>query len=319
MENPESRQSAFSAGEGMSKYTCRLLFDVKGWAYWNRCAALAKYAPDDFTIHIGGTYGKAFRQHKYDLVLQLVYVCAGNVRKHIKANGYPMVLVSGFNVAASRRSAEFKQALKYSDHVVINSQACWEACGRDDRTSWISNGVDREIYRISVPPEKRKPKVLTIGSTFHAKSEGKKGFSDVLPEVERILKAKGLECDFRCVNSHKPPMKAPQMSEWYNTGTIYLVASANEGTPNPALEAASAGCVVVATPVGNMPELIQDGLNGRLVDRDPQLLAEACLEARDRYHDWQPAMEVAIRPWHWAVRGQQYYDLFRRLIDERRA
>ena len=49
------------------------------------------------------------------------------------------------------------------------------------------------------------------------------------------------------------------MAAWYDTGTVYVVASQFEGTPNPALEAASAGCVVVSTPVGNMPELIRDG------------------------------------------------------------
>ncbi len=34
-----------------------------------------------------------------------------------------------------------------------------------------------------------------------------------------------------------------------------------EGTPNPALEAASAGCVVVSTRVGNMPPLRRQAWN----------------------------------------------------------
>jgi glycosyltransferase involved in cell wall biosynthesis len=271
-------------------------------------------------IHIGGAYGAAFKKHRYDLVMQLCYDCAKTVRRHIDANGYQMVLVTGFNVAASRRMAEFKQAVKYSDHLVINSRMAWEKCGRHEKTTNISNGVDREIYRVTVPPEKRSPKVLTIGSKFHATTEGNKGFGDVLPEVEKILSAKGLDCDFRCVNSHGSKRMSPdQMSDWYNTGTIYLVASKSEGTPNPALEAASAGCVVVATEVGNMPELITDRVNGRLVAREAPLLADAILDAQDRYLEMQAAMETAIQPWDWPIRGQQYYDLFRRLIDQRRA
>jgi glycosyltransferase involved in cell wall biosynthesis len=38
-----------------------------------------------------------------------------------------------------------------------------------------------------------------------------------------------------------------------------------DGTPNPALEAASCECAIVSNHVGNMPEFIKHGVNGLFV------------------------------------------------------
>ena len=62
-----------------------------------------------------------------------------------------------------------------------------------------------------------------------------------------------------------------------------LVSSSNnEGTPLTIIEAMTAGCPVVATAVGGVPNLIDDGVTGLLVPaRDPQQLAAAILRVLD--------------------------------------
>jgi glycosyltransferase involved in cell wall biosynthesis len=60
---------------------------------------------------------------------------------------------------------------------------------------------------------------------------------------------------------------------------ILVVSSDNEGTPVSAIEAMAAGCPVVATRVGGLPDLIDDRRTGRLVPpRDANALASAVLD-----------------------------------------
>lgn len=59
---------------------------------------------------------------------------------------------------------------------------------------------------------------------------------------------------------------------------VLVVSSDNEGTPVAVIEAMAAGCPVVATNVGGLPDLIADGQTGYLVlPGDPEALATAIL------------------------------------------
>lgn len=71
---------------------------------------------------------------------------------------------------------------------------------------------------------------------------------------------------------------------------VLVVSSNNEGTPVSAIEAMAAGCPVVATRVGGLPDLIADGQTGCLVPpRDPAALAAGILRL---LHDRETARSM---------------------------
>ena len=65
----------------------------------------------------------------------------------------------------------------------------------------------------------------------------------------------------------------------YAASDVVALSSRNEGTPVALIEALAAGRPVVATAVGGVPDVVQDGLTGRLVpDDDEPALAAAIVE-----------------------------------------
>lgn len=67
-----------------------------------------------------------------------------------------------------------------------------------------------------------------------------------------------------------------QMPQWYQKADIAVIPTiACEGTSLSCLEALAAGCAVVATNVGGLPDLVHDGMNGLLVDPDARSIAAA--------------------------------------------
>lgn len=312
-------------------YHLRLQHGGVGWAYWRRCMALQKYAPPDFQGDVG-QWHPCTRidpwpdDTTYDLVLQLVPDIHG-LKQRLMQRGETAIVVAGLNVGWGHHSERLKMACD-ADHIVVNNRDLWERLGRrrpvqrsqgPPTISWISNGVDLDEFRVTRPIHQRTPRVLWTGCAYHCKPNGIKGYREVLFPLAIRLKAQGIPVSYRMTDAADPGehLSTEQMVEWYNRGTIYVCASSSEGTPNPVLEAAACGCVVVSTRVGNMPELIQPYVNGELVDRAVDAIYDAILRCAKRYREMASAMQDTIRYWDWRLRAKQYYDLFRRLIDER--
>lgn len=56
----------------------------------------------------------------------------------------------------------------------------------------------------------------------------------------------------------------------YRTSDVFLITSDREGTPNVILEAMASGLPIVATNVGGIPDIVQQGTTGYLADPDDE-------------------------------------------------
>jgi len=122
---------------------------------------------------------------------------------------------------------------------------------------------DQEMF---YPDKNVENDTLVVGwagsLTNHSRKRGFDEFikpiCNELPGVELKLQAK--EDNF-ITNDN-------EMREYYNSLDLYICASRVEGTPRPVIEAAACGVPVISTDVGIIPELIEEGINGFVVDRN---------------------------------------------------
>jgi glycosyltransferase involved in cell wall biosynthesis len=65
-----------------------------------------------------------------------------------------------------------------------------------------------------------------------------------------------------------------EMAKLYNSTKMLVCASTVEGNPRVTIEAMACGVPVISTPVGIMPEVIENGENGFLVDWKAEDIAD---------------------------------------------
>ncbi len=134
------------------------------------------------------------------------------------------------------------------------------------------------------------------------------------PEIRRRIDALGLGDSVRLAG----PMEQTRLYEEYRSAGVFCLPCRvldngdRDGIPNVLMEAMACGLPVVTTPVSGIPEIIRDGVNGRLVppddpaaladalmrlDADPRLAeslsAEARVTVRERFDGERFAAELA--------------------------
>jgi glycosyltransferase involved in cell wall biosynthesis len=69
------------------------------------------------------------------------------------------------------------------------------------------------------------------------------------------------------------------IEDFFVGADIFVLASSYEAAPLALLEAMAAGAVPICTPVGSAPDIIDNGVNGFLIDRSAQSIVEAAKAA----------------------------------------
>jgi glycosyltransferase involved in cell wall biosynthesis len=170
------------------------------------------------------------------------------------------------------------------------------------RCAVVTNGLDLERFRKSPPRMKRPVEIVGVGYLLPVKRW------DRLLRAARELKARGADCRIRIVGGG--PLRDMLERQAHELGvrdrlqlqehtddvpgllaesSFLVLTSETEGCPNAIMEAMACGRAVVATDVGDVPKLVQDGRTGFLVrsgddamlaDRMEELIRDAHLCAR---------------------------------------
>lgn len=137
------------------------------------------------------------------------------------------------------------------------------------------------------------PRIICVGGNFQRKGipdliSASRIVLDQVPDTEfcvvgRDANAPALEQDCMKLGVsnqfHFLGWKSPDdLIDLYAQSTLYVMPSLTEAFGIVFLEAMAAGLPVIGTSVGGIPEIIQDGVNGRLVPpRNPTALADTIL------------------------------------------
>lgn len=102
---------------------------------------------------------------------------------------------------------------------------------------------------------------------------------------------------------------------------FFVLPSAYEANALVVLEALAAGLPVVATPVGFAPEVVVDGVNGFLVERDGRAVGErmeqlATLDDTE-FAAWGRRARESAEPYDWRGIARRYLELAEGLLAER--
>jgi glycosyltransferase involved in cell wall biosynthesis len=202
------------------------------------------------------------------------------------------------------------------------------------KTEIVSNGVDPEMFSCRKFVETDPPTISYVGRLAL-----RKGLFDLL-KAAAVLKKENY--DFRLLIAGKGPIKNKlikisrklqltdhvyfighfaerQLILLYQRSSFVVIPSHYESGPLVALEGMACGRPIIATPVGIIPELINDGKNGLLTSiRDHLSLADKMrllLERPDLQASiGKAARETILKGWTWKIKAEKLRRIYERFL-----
>lgn len=190
-------------------------------------------------------------------------------------------------------------------HVVNKNQYnVFENIVTDKPLLIAQHGVDEKIFdRDRYPREKHDGIIVSIAG----RGSSNKGF-EIIRQVCDHLGIKYLTASYKGKKLSKE-----EMPLFYNEVDAHICMSKTEGLNNPIMEAGAMGLPVISTRCGAAEEIIKDGENGFLIDRNEESLKKAlvklanensCLEMGDKMYN-----EI-INNWTWEKKIEDFRKMF---------
>ncbi|MDO9049782.1 MAG: glycosyltransferase family 4 protein [Methylobacter sp.] len=243
-----------------------------------------------------------------DVVLATYYTTAYGVQKLSSTKGAKAIFIQNYEVQEGKPNPKLDATWRMPMHKITISkwlvQLAQEKFG-DPVVSHVPNSVDLDQFHAAPRGKSPVPTVGLLYSTFSLK-----GCGISLKALERVAAAMptlrlvsfGAEQpDFRlplppyAEFHYQPPQQ--KLRELYAQCDVWLCGSNVEGFHLPPLEAMACRCPVVSTRVGGPMDIIEEGVNGHLVDvKDVDALADQVLRVLNLSQEkWQQMSDAAYR------------------------
>ena len=171
-----------------------------------------------------------------------------------------------------------------------------------DGLYYTPNGVDDRLF---TPTEALGVKDrLRVGCTGKPKRDWNKGLTEFIKPLSELP---FIEIELAGLDRMVP---YEEMAQYYNGVDVFVCSSASEGFSLSVLEASACGRPVVSTRVGGSEDLIENGVNGFLIDRDfDAIKGRLALLHEDRQlltDMGERNRETILANWTWAKRVEDW-------------
>jgi glycosyltransferase involved in cell wall biosynthesis len=128
---------------------------------------------------------------------------------------------------------------------------------------------------------------------------------DMLGQLSDTITAECRESGMQSLIDHLGPVSLEERLTFFKRADVFVLPTYAEGTPVSMLEAMAAGLPVVSTPVGGIPDVIEDGVEGYIVEPgDVEALADRLarlINDPERCRRMGQCAQDKVRPFNWDV------------------
>ncbi|MGL1863440.1 MAG: glycosyltransferase family 4 protein [Pseudodesulfovibrio sp.] len=284
-----------------SKLRILVYYDVEGWAWYHKAVAIKAHLEPEFHVDITA-HNAPDVANSYDYVVVFGYYML-DVLKGVS----PEKILLGLSNNGPTYIENTREALKQGRAAagLANSRIGYGKLQGAGEVFLTENGVDTIFFHPPAHPSSG----FSLCWVGNPNSDVDKGL-DIIREA---CSAAGVELRLHTWDASKGDTSGVTPREnlrnsLYWTSTAFVCASRYDGTPNPALESLACGLPVITTRVGNMPEVVVDGVNGFFIERDVNALVAAINRLKNADLD---QMRLAARQsvengWAWEKKALNY-------------
>jgi glycosyltransferase involved in cell wall biosynthesis len=283
---------------------------VKNWAWWNKSLYLKKHLSNDFNFELVYIVGKDkttyINASKYDIFFTYgwTYIdMLNSIPKERKITG----------MTAHRTKKVVEPRMQKAVAVHANSMMLYnELKTIHDNVFYVPNGVDEELFRVEKQISKYK-KSLVVGHVGkNCPVKGQQVY--IIPAIKKSRAKSHLH-----LKDYRDMIPYEDMWKTYQNMDCFIVASTEDGTPNPALEAAACGRPIISNRIGNMPEFIKDGWNGFIIDeRNVEQYTEKIKyfknDRKELIRMGENARMTVELAWTWKQQAENYRLMFKTVL-----